>query len=458
MNSNRTKKQKLRRGGFAPDFNVSEDDLILADLGVMLDEEEPSPVPLNHFTDDEETLDRLLINSGFEANDELEEDDREPYALVTDDINFAHDFSGFDQFVVEPIELTGQNHQEETEEIPDSDFHLMADFDEIPDEEDAIDRLLIDAGFDTNVELEQSDENLDALVNDDKSRAHKFVVNFEEQSAMVADAGNFQSEESELALDKDAINFVSANEENLESGMQELVIKKQLNDYENKVKKAAIITYISLSFGIVALLSTVVLGVIVSSMQTKVTKLNELVSILEEDMSTIAGKNSDSEISNDDASIEQLNQKVNGLPEQIKVQTPSSLESSETVKNTDETKQAAVSKTNDKEQIKPPVLENKTSSEAVVKKVSSEKKENPTQSAAGWSVILTAYEDLSYAKSKAEKFIKKGIPVKVIAVEMNNTKWYRLKVGGFKNEEEASAYAAKIKKSLNLNTVSVGKN
>ena len=33
---------------------------------------------------------------------------------------------------------------------------------------------------------------------------------------------------------------------------------------------------------------------------------------------------------------------------------------------------------------------------------------------------------------------------------MNNTKWYRLKVVGFKNEKEATAYAAKIKKKIEL--------
>ena len=71
MNSKMTKKQKLKRNSFAADFNDREDDFILADLNVMLDEEEPSPVPLKHFLDDEEIIDRLLINSGFDANDEL---------------------------------------------------------------------------------------------------------------------------------------------------------------------------------------------------------------------------------------------------------------------------------------------------------------------------------------------------------------------------------------------------
>ena len=101
------------------------------------------------------------------------------------------------------------------------------------------------------------------------------------------------------------------------------------------------------------------------------------------------------------------------------------------------------------------MLEKKKPSEATVKKVSAEKKENNAQTDAGWSVNLTAYEDLSYAKSKAEKFIQKGIPVKVIAINRNNTTWYWLRVNGFKDKEKATSYAVKIKETLNLNTISV---
>jgi len=61
-----TKKQKHRRNSFSADFNAGEDDFILVDLDVVLDKEEPSPVPLNHFLDDEETIDRLLVDTGFD--------------------------------------------------------------------------------------------------------------------------------------------------------------------------------------------------------------------------------------------------------------------------------------------------------------------------------------------------------------------------------------------------------
>ena len=475
MNSNMNKKQKPRRNTFAADFNDKEDDFILVDLDVIQDEEEPSPVPLNHFLDDEETIDRLLINTGFDVHVEPEEV-RESGALVFDDISRADDFSGFDQFIVKPIELT------EIGEISDLDIHSMADFDQIPDEEDAIDRLLVDGGFDANDKLKENDRALKTMGIDHTNRTDEFGANLEEQYAMTADTGILDSEENELVLDKEAADMFWVKEENPETAKQERVIsetthpedvleglnndagitllrttrheqekiKKQINNYENKVKKAAIVTYTSLGFGIVALLSTVVMGVIVSSVQTKVSKLTDLVSILEEDMSSITEKNSDMEINNSDSSIEQLNQKVTRVPELSEEQIRSSSDISENESKADVTKQATVNL-----QSRLPVLEKKKPSEATVKKVSAEKKENNAQTVAGWSVNLTAYEDLSYAKSKAEKFIQKGIPVKVIAVNMNNTTWYRLRVGGFKDKEKATSYAVKIKETLNLNTISV---
>jgi cell division septation protein DedD len=475
MNSNMNKKQKTRQNTFAADFNDKEEDFILVDLDVIQDEDEPPLVSLNHFLDDEETIDRLLINNGFDVHVEPEEV-RESGALVFDDTNRADDFSGFDHFIVKPIELA------EIGEISDLDIHSMADFDQIPEEEDAIDRLLVDGGFDANDKLKEDDRVLKTMGIDHTNRTDEFGVNLDEQYAMTADTDILASEENELGLDKEAADMFWVKEENPETAKQERVIsetihqedvleslnndalitmlrttryeqekiKEQINNYENKVKKATIVTYTSLGFGIVTLLSAVVMGVIVSSVQTKVSKLTDLVSILEEDMSSMTEKNSDMEIDNSDSSIEQLNQKVTRVPELPEEQKRSSSDISENESTADVTKPAAVNL-----QSRFPVLEKKKPSEATVKKVSTEKKENNAQSVAGWSVNLTAYEDLSYAKNKAEKFIQKGIPVKVITVNMNNTTWYRLRVSGFKDKEKASSYAVKIKETFNLNTVSV---
>ena len=404
MNSTMNKKQKLRQNSLAPDFNAREEDFILVDLDVMLDEAEPPPVPLNHFLDDEETIDRLLINTGFDVHIE-QEDDRESGALVFDDINRTDDFSGFDRFIVKPIELTEQNLLTEIEEISNLDIHSMADFDQIPDEEDAIDRLLVDAGFDANDKLKEDDRALKITEIDRTNRTEEFGVCFEEPNFMATDAVIFDLEENELVFDKEATGVFWVKEENpentkQESGISETTypeeileslnndagitilraaryeqekIKKQINNYENKVKKAALVTYISLGFGIVALLSALVMGVIVSRVQTKVSKLTDLVSLLEEDMSSINEKNSDMEINNSDSIIQHLNQKVNGFSEQSEEQPQSSLGILENGSTAVVTKQATANKSLDNLQPRLPALEKKKPSETTVKKASAEK-------------------------------------------------------------------------------------
>jgi hypothetical protein len=75
-----------------------------------------------------------------------------------------------------------------------------------------------------------------------------------------------------------------------------------------------------------------------------------------------------------------------------------------------------------------------------------------------WTVQLAAYKEEWYAKSKAAEFKQKGVPVEVVTGDVNNTAWYRLRVRGFKNKGEAVSYAARIKKALNLSSVTVNDN
>ena len=477
--------QKYRRNSFAVDYGAKDDDFILADLNLMRDEEELSPVPLNHFMDDEDVIDRLLVGAHDTVEDDQDPADGKPEALVLDDISLADE---------------------------------LADIDEITAEEDAIDRLLVNTGFD---DIQHKDDMATDQTLLDSENSKLAFEQEEESDLMVqeddADTDNEKQAKPELVFD--SLNNPEKSELNV-SGTEQVNIQKLIKAYEHNAKKAAVMTYASLGIGLVALLSAVIMGAVVFGMHNKVAKLSDLVSIIEEDMSSIAGKNSDLDISNNAASIEQLNQKLNGLPESLEEQVSTSTDISGNERAGDVKKQedvnksldnpqskspvpenkkpaeasakklstekkepverpllkqslpsadgsknkitpvaekpATAKKANDKQQTKTMELENKKSSEATVKKLlSAEKKAGKTQATAGWSVNLNAYEDQSYAKNKAAKYSQKGIPVKVIAVDMNNAKWYRLKVGGFKSKEEATAYAAKIKKSLNLNSVSV---
>ncbi len=75
-----------------------------------------------------------------------------------------------------------------------------------------------------------------------------------------------------------------------------------------------------------------------------------------------------------------------------------------------------------------------------------------------WLVNLVAFKQDWYAKRKAEEFAAKGVNAKVIKAETKGENWYRLSVDGFNSQYEAAAYAARVKKTLNLDSVWVSKN
>lgn len=90
--------------------------------------------------------------------------------------------------------------------------------------------------------------------------------------------------------------------------------------------------------------------------------------------------------------------------------------------------------------------------------VAKPEKKKPEVVEENWAVNLIAFKQDWYAKRKAEEFAGKGVPAKVVKTESKGESWYRLFVDGFKSQYEAAAYAAKIKKSLNLDSVWVTRN
>lgn len=72
-----------------------------------------------------------------------------------------------------------------------------------------------------------------------------------------------------------------------------------------------------------------------------------------------------------------------------------------------------------------------------------------------YSVNVVSYQQEWFAQSKAAEYKQKGIPVEVVPVDANkHGTHFRLKVAGFKNKSEASAYA----KSHGINDAWVGSN
>lgn len=100
--------------------------------------------------------------------------------------------------------------------------------------------------------------------------------------------------------------------------------------------------------------------------------------------------------------------------------------------------------------------DNKKSTTPTVKKIPVKNSHKTAPTASNWSVNLIAYKQQWYASSKANELINKGIPVEIIPVKLNNVTWYRLRVGGFSDKADATAYAGRVKKALNLSSVWVG--
>jgi cell division protein FtsN len=205
------------------------------------------------------------------------------------------------------------------------------------------------------------------------------------------------------------------------------------------------------------------MGVIVSRMKIEISKLTELVSILEEDMGSITEKNPEIKFKSYDSTIEQLNKKVNSLSRHLQDPSQSATETFKSKPTATVVKPAKINKSLGNRQMRIHGLEKKKPEEAAVRKVSAKKtvpvkKSKIAHPAKNWSVNLVSYKEKTYAEIKAAKFVQKGVPVKVKAVNVNKVKLYRLKVDGFKSKLDATSYASKIKKSLNLSSVSVDQN
>ena len=74
-----------------------------------------------------------------------------------------------------------------------------------------------------------------------------------------------------------------------------------------------------------------------------------------------------------------------------------------------------------------------------------------------WAVNLIAFKQDWYANRKAEEYARQGVPAKVSKIVSKGEDWYRLSIDGFKSQYEAAGYAARIKKTLNLDAVWVAK-
>ena len=169
--------------------NKSQRDNSNVDLDALLDQAESSLHPAHESLDDEDTIDRLLMNAGFDNEDELMPAATNRTRNAAQDDNGAHDelddflnFDDFDDDVNQPVQT-----QATVAEFNQTAQNLSGS---APEDEDDLDRLLM-AGFDTDDASAQELEELDDFSDFKNSDAPKRVAQDFAPTAKVEEIDEF---------------------------------------------------------------------------------------------------------------------------------------------------------------------------------------------------------------------------------------------------------------------------
>ncbi|MCK9394472.1 MAG: SPOR domain-containing protein [Methylobacter sp.] len=293
--------------GFSDDFEVSElvlDDAVAGAADLMPPNEEQQTVveeSFNDLQDDENNIDSLLMDAGFEAEDATDQTVGKKDAFGDDaDLSEIDDFFHMDEVSDDASwQAEGVQIGETEESSAQGDDFLLPD-------------------FDITADMEFSDTGINAGNKDDDVFGDTGFLG-QDEAVQGFDTGTSEPKsgdaepQSKQAADP-AIEEVKLNP----FGFEQEDIKKQLEDAENKVKKAKLFSYVALGFGAVALSAAAVLGVMMYGAKTEVAKLNAEVSTLEASLAKNAANNPNEEINAMRNSVVQLNQQVNGLITELK--------------------------------------------------------------------------------------------------------------------------------------------
>jgi len=400
------------------------------DLDALLDEAALALGGVNALRDDEDAIDRLLMDNGFDEPEGFAQNIGIKEKLV-DDITLPEfdEFTGFDDEVDEfDASKNVQNIDDSREELNDSDPFTLVEL----NQSEAGNTMFRDDDF---AEIEDLDEFADDLGEQGvKELESVYSVMEPEPTEMRSDAiadepgddflqANFdimENSESELepepvpvadesrvpddALIDDAFeldvpasvpSFVQAfndatarikKEPYVSPAMaadsaemealkrfksdQELISsqqKKRMQELDDKARKAMTFMYAGLALAGVSLISAVSMGVLAKSAKTEVARLSERVVTLDQEVKAIADTPSQNDMAPINLAMEQLNQKVDGLTGQLNGLGAASADLSKQELNDVVSKQNLANKTLAALQHKVDVLEKRKTAEVLVK-------------------------------------------------------------------------------------------
>jgi cell division septation protein DedD len=415
---------------------------------------------IDDFQDDDETIDKLLIDEIYSEPDDSKSAEQQHSETMAEIDEFAEDN---DLAQIPPSEdspiVAEQPGVPANSEINLDDFDITSD----DDNPDFLDEVNIDEFVEPTTTPFESQTVQNALNSSTEDQNQN-------QGSM-----NKQTSPSETTQTVDSIidEALSAQVSQLWAQLDELKqqpsnpvgdieqfnkkLKRTILEQEESNKKNKRFTSIAMATAALASIIAIVSIIQNSSLKTTIADMNGLITDMEESASgpdfttekTLKNlKNSYLLLDNNQQSLRtqlalfksQLNRKtLEPSQDQIAMQnTVSSLQTQITnISNKIETLSTSISKLDKRRPTK------------TVKKA----RKSKTKSSLGWVVNLVSFKQDWYARKKAAEFKNKGIPVEVAPIKVKGEQWYRLRVTGFKTKYEAGSYASRAKKALNLSSV-----
>lgn len=445
--------------------------------------------------DDEDAIERLLMDNAFDSPDQDEEDEfAEIDELISERFENTEERNA-DEFVDDQTDETvppppGAPRQEKNENGLDE----FIEIDEFAEDEDAspADQDSIEEYDDSTDDDERhADESYLMADFDISADEPEFDSDRQEERAFFPDQ-NSEPAEQPVAESSGAIADLTAAMKALETRLAHLQdeqhrLGEQLLSFEGKEPDAALageldgigseqkkfqrrltaleqrkpmLAYTALAMAIVALLVGAGLGFVALSADSRVADLTETVVSLEDQVDAWMAKSKgadgiaaiktrldrmDMEVANFSARLSAIDQQLekasgqndgDGLRDRIDQLNDRSMQTASVVE--------ALQQKMDRLEKNQNGVARKSNQKAAVSKQD-------------WKVNLVSFKQEWYAKRKAAEFVKQGVPAEVTKVEIKGETWYRLRVKGFDSKYEAAAYAAKVKKRLNLASVWVTK-
>jgi len=424
------------------------------DLDSMLDETAESLNQEDGLIDDEDAIDKLLMDNAFDENTDEPDEFAEIDQLINDEPADESNGSDIvDEFSDDDVDEFADSSDDNVG-VSQSEEEVVEEYDISADEEEAI--------------AEPEDELVVEQTSEDKTEPEVSAPADAPQTAEIDMAlAALMTEIAELQNGQNVLKqqITSLEQQSNDSSVSDTVSEIQSEQKNHKRKlnaleaKKPVIAFAALGVAILALLVGGGLGLVGFFANSKVEDLSETVLSIEEQVDFLVEKDSSKKLEELTQKIEQIEAGNSATNEQIEQLNKiiADLPSAETIKTLQEKiDQLGEQNLQMGETIE--VLQSQLDAVQARKKIKPRRvKKKVARPAQKWQINLVSYRQQWYAKRKANEFSQQGIPAEVIKIRKNGQNWYRLTVRGLKSQAEANALADKIKKKLNLPSVWVNK-